>query len=83
MLPERRSTTTQASCTPVSSADLFLNITSNYKFVGFDILPDFGVWNIFKNPQVPQAIEGYKQHLDRYCGGNRWGRHCPSRRVAC
>lgn len=37
------------------SADLFLNITSNYKFVGFDILPDFGVWNIFKNPQVPQA----------------------------
>jgi len=50
------------------SADLFLNITSNYKFVGFDILPDFGVWNIFKNPQVPQAIEGYKHHLDRYCG---------------
>ena len=49
------------------SADLFLNITSNYKFVGFDVLPDFGVWNIFKNLHLSQAVEDYKQHLVRHC----------------
>jgi modulator of drug activity B len=32
------------------TADLFLHITSNYKFTGFDILPDYGVLDIFKNP---------------------------------
>jgi modulator of drug activity B len=51
------------------SADLFLNITSNYKFVGFDVLPDFGVWNIFKNLQVSQSMEDYKKHLARHCVG--------------
>lgn len=47
--------------------DLFLPITSNYKFVGYDILPDFGVFDIYKNPNVPKAIEEYEQHLRKYC----------------
>ncbi len=49
------------------TADLFLAITSNYKFVGFDILPEFGVFDIFKNPQISRAIEDYKLHLERQC----------------
>ena len=49
------------------SADLLPNITSNCKFVGFDVLPDFGVWNIFKNLHLSQAVDDYKQHLVRYC----------------
>ena len=32
------------------TADLFLHITSNYKFTGYDILPDYGVFDIFKIP---------------------------------
>ena len=34
------------------TADLFLHVTSNYKFMGFDILPDYGVFDIFKNPDI-------------------------------
>ena len=45
------------------TADLFLHITSNYKFMGFDILPDYGVFDIFKNPDIPRALEDYKRHL--------------------
>ncbi|WP_020559613.1 NAD(P)H-dependent oxidoreductase [Thiofilum flexile] len=49
------------------TADLFLSITSNYKFCGYDILPDFGVFDIFKNPDIPHALEEYRQHLEKYC----------------
>jgi modulator of drug activity B len=49
------------------TADLFLHITSNYKFTGYDILPDFGVFDIFKNPDIPLAIENYKRHLEAHC----------------
>jgi modulator of drug activity B len=49
------------------TADLFLNITSNYKFCGYDILPDFGVFDIFKNPDIPQSLSEYEQHLAKQC----------------
>ena len=50
------------------TADLFLNITSNYKFCGYEILPDYGVFNIFKNiSEIPRALEGYRQHLEKHC----------------
>jgi modulator of drug activity B len=50
------------------TADLFLNITSNYKFCGFDILPDFGVFDIFKHDaDIPQALEAYRRHLALHC----------------
>lgn len=39
------------------TADLFLHITSNYRFIGFDILPGFGVFDIFKSPDIPNALE--------------------------
>jgi len=47
--------------------DLFLHITSNYKFCGYDILPDYGVFDIFKNPDIPRALEDYQRHLEKYC----------------
>ncbi|NEQ41308.1 MAG: flavodoxin [Okeania sp. SIO3I5] len=47
--------------------DVFLNITSNYKFCGYEILPDYGVFDIHKNPQIENDIEGYKLHLEQYC----------------
>ena len=49
------------------TADLFLHITSNYKFTGYDILPDYGVFDIFKNPDIPCALEDYKRHLEKHC----------------
>src|SRR3954469_3770723 len=50
------------------TADVFLNITSNYKFCGYDILPDFGVFDIFKKIEaIPGAFEDYKRHLATHC----------------
>jgi modulator of drug activity B len=49
------------------TADLFLPITSNYKFCGYDILPSFGVFDIFKDPDIPRALDAYKRHLEKYC----------------
>lgn len=48
-------------------AELFLHITSNYKFCGYAILPAFGVFDIFKNPRIESALESYRQHLEQYC----------------
>jgi modulator of drug activity B len=45
----------------------FLHITSNYKFTGYDILPDYGVFDIFKNPDIPRALEDYRRHLEKHC----------------
>ncbi len=39
------------------TASLFLHITSNYNFMGFDILPDYGVFDIFKNPDIPARLK--------------------------
>jgi modulator of drug activity B len=50
------------------TADALLNITSNYKFCGYDVLPDFGVFDVIKNPQtIPAAFEEYKRHLATHC----------------
>ena len=49
------------------TADLFLHITSNYKFTGYDILPDYGVFDIFKSPDISRALEDYKRHLEKHC----------------
>jgi NADPH dehydrogenase (quinone) len=49
------------------TADLFLHIASNYKFTGYDILPDYGVFDIFKSPDIPRALEDYKRHLEKHC----------------
>jgi modulator of drug activity B len=49
------------------TADLFLNITANYKFVGYDILPDYGAFDIFKQaPDIPRALADYERHLEEH-----------------
>jgi NADPH dehydrogenase (quinone) len=49
------------------TADLFLPITSNYKFCGYDILPAFGVFDIYKHPDIQRALEDYQRHLEKHC----------------
>jgi len=47
--------------------DLFLHITSNYRFCGYEVLPDFGVFDIFKDPDIPAALRDYEVHLELHC----------------
>ncbi|MFV8342022.1 NAD(P)H-dependent oxidoreductase [Flavobacterium sp. XS2P39] len=46
-----------------STADLFLNISSNYRFCGFDILPDYNCFDIFKSAQIEEDLQNYPSHL--------------------
>lgn len=51
-----------------TTADLFLNITANYKFCGYDILPDFGVFDIFKQTaDISGSFADYQRHLAQHC----------------
>lgn len=48
-----------------STDDLLLHITSNYKFVGFDILSDYGVFDIFKEgADISESLKSYVPHLE-------------------
>lgn len=50
------------------TADLFLAITANYKFCGYDILPDYGAFDIFKQaPDIPRSLADYERHLEQHC----------------
>ena len=50
-----------------SVEDLLLNITSNYKFVGYDILPSYGIHDIFKaDTDIALGVEGLKKHLEKH-----------------
>jgi len=48
-----------------STTDLFLNITSNYRFCGVDILPGYSCFDIFKNSDIANALENYPKHLEK------------------
>jgi modulator of drug activity B len=48
-----------------SAADLFLNITSNYRFCGYDIAPEFNCYNIFKRDDIANDLESYPLHLEK------------------
>lgn len=46
-----------------STADLFLNITSNYKFCGYDVLTGYNCFDIYKNGDIANDLENYTTHL--------------------
>jgi modulator of drug activity B len=45
------------------TADLFLTISSNYRFCGYDILPDYNCFDIFKSTQIEPDLKNYPAHL--------------------
>lgn len=46
-----------------SADDLLLNISSNYKFSGYEVLPSFGIFNIFRHSDIPTRLEDYVNYL--------------------
>lgn len=48
-----------------STADLFLNITSNYRFCGFEIMEGYNCFDIFRKKPTPEDLENYPMHLER------------------
>jgi modulator of drug activity B len=46
-----------------STSDLFLNITSNYRFCGCEIIPEYNCYDIFKNENIAKDLENYPAYL--------------------
>jgi NADPH dehydrogenase (quinone) len=47
------------------TADLFLNISSNYRFCGYDIMEGYNCFDIFRRSDIVKDIENYPQHLSK------------------
>ncbi|MBA4276895.1 NAD(P)H-dependent oxidoreductase [Flavobacterium sp.] len=45
------------------TADLFLPITSNYRFCGVEIATDYNCFDIFKDGNIAEVLENYPAHL--------------------
>ena len=48
-----------------STSDLFLNITSNYRFCGCDTMTGYNCFDIFKNENIAKDLENYQAYLKR------------------
>ncbi|MBS7230576.1 NAD(P)H-dependent oxidoreductase [Flavobacterium psychroterrae] len=48
-----------------TTSDLFLNISSNYRFCGVDILPDYNCFDIYKSETIKKDLENYPAHLSK------------------
>lgn len=46
-----------------STSDLFLHITSNYTFCGYDVMPDYNCFDIFKSGDIAKDLTNYPTHL--------------------
>jgi modulator of drug activity B len=46
-----------------STADLLLPITSNYRFCGVEIAPDYNCFDIYKDGDIVKDLENYPTHL--------------------
>lgn len=47
------------------TADLFLNITSNYRFCGVEIIPSYNCFNIFRRDDIEKDIINYPAYLEK------------------
>lgn len=51
-----------------STADLFLPITSNYRFCGVEIVADYNCFDIFKNQDIAKDLENFPKYLENVFG---------------
>jgi len=47
------------------TSDLFLPITSNYRFCGAEIVSDYNCFDIFKDGNIAEVLENYPTHLEK------------------
>jgi len=48
-----------------STAELFLNITSNYRFCGYNIITGYNCFDIFRRSDISKDLENYPAHLEK------------------
>ncbi|MEG0915834.1 MAG: NAD(P)H-dependent oxidoreductase [Myroides sp.] len=48
-----------------STADVLIQITSNYRFCGVEIVADYNCFDIFKDGDIVGCLETYPKHLEK------------------
>ena len=48
-----------------SYEDTISDITDTFRFCGMDVLPSFGIFDIFKNPEIEKDLKDYRKHLEK------------------
>nr|WP_314492653.1 NAD(P)H-dependent oxidoreductase [uncultured Chryseobacterium sp.] len=48
-----------------STANALIQITSNYRFCGVEIVPDYNCFDIFKDGDITGTLENYPAHLQK------------------
>ncbi|MNK77577.1 Modulator of drug activity B [compost metagenome] len=51
-----------------STADILIQITSNYRFCGVEIVSDYNCFDIFKDGDIAGDLENYPKHLEDIFG---------------
>ncbi len=51
-----------------STADVLIQITSNYRFCGVEIVADYNCFDIFKDGDIVGTLENYPKHLKKVFG---------------
>lgn len=51
-----------------STADVLIQITSNYRFCGVEIVDDYNCFDIFKDGDIVGCLENYPKHLSQIFG---------------
>lgn len=46
-----------------SLADALSEITATYRFCGYEVLPEFAILDVFKNPTIESDLARYREHL--------------------
>lgn len=46
--------------------DIFLHITSNYRFSGYDIIDSYNCFDIYRLGNMAKDLENYPKHLENY-----------------
>lgn len=52
----------------ISTQDYLLHITSNYRFCGVEVVPDYNCFDIFKDGDIAKDLENYPVHLAKVFG---------------
>jgi modulator of drug activity B len=48
--------------------DIYLPITSNYHFCGYDIVDSYSCFNIYRRTDIAKDLENYPAHLAKVFG---------------
>ena len=48
-----------------SADDVLFSVVANYRFIGFDILPGYHCYDVFRNKHIKQDLEDYPAYLKK------------------